>query len=189
MYNVAQYEILIKERLSEYRYYHSMCVAKRAVQLAEKYHQNTEKAYIAGVLHDVTKEESVEKQKELILSDGITVSDVENKVNNVLHQMSGAVFVKNKLEITDNDIVSGIRYHTTGKANMTVFETITYLADFTSEDRKYPDVEIMRQKTDTSLIDGLYYSLRYTISSLTQKGVLIHPDTINCYNWVLEQMK
>ncbi len=189
MYDFSEYENFIKNRLSEHRYFHSVCVAQRAAELAEKYYQNPKKAYLAGILHDVTKEESLENQLRIISSSKIEMTEVELNTPNVYHQISGAAFVKDELKIQDKDIISGIRYHTTGKSDMTIFEAIIYLADFTSKDRNYPDVEIMRKKTDASLLEGLYYSLRYTISNLTEKGVLIHPDTLNCYNWVLGQIE
>ena len=187
MYNIEEYEKLIKETLSPYRYNHSMCVAKKAAELAKKHGIDEEKAYVAGILHDVTKEMPYDEQKKLIEKyEKMTDLEINNK--KVYHQMSGAAFVQSELEITDADIISGIRYHTTGRENMTLFEMIIYLADFTSADRSYPDVDIMREKTDNNLLDGMLYSLSYTINSIVSKGRQIHPDTINCYNWTVKNI-
>lgn len=188
MYNKEEYINLIKSRLSDYRFHHSMCVADRAVELAEKYGLDTEKAYIAGVLHDVMKEDSLDNQRELIESDGYKMTELELGSKNIYHQMSGAMYVKKVLGIADEDIIGGIRYHTTGRANMTIFEMLIYLADFTSKDRNYPDVDIMREKTDASMLDAMLYSLRYTILKLADDNKQIHPDTLDCYNWVLSQI-
>lgn len=188
MYNIDEYVNLIKERLSPYRFNHSMCVAERAEELAKKYNIDPEKAYVAGVLHDITKEDELETQKTEIEADGTKMTTLEISNKNVYHQMSGAAYVKNHLGITDNDIISGIRYHTTGRENMTLFEMLIYLADFTSADRSYPDVEEMRQRTDNSLLDGMLYSLKHTIVDLAGKNKQIHPDTLNCYNWVLGEI-
>lgn len=182
-----KYINLIRERLSDYRFHHSMCVANRAVELAKKYNLDTEKAYAAGILHDIMKEESLDVQRELIESDGYKMSDVELNSKNIYHQMSGAMYVKKVLGIADEDIIGGIRYHTTGRADMTLFEMLIYLADFTSEDRNYPDVDIMRELTDKSLLDGMLYSLQYTIKKLAEDKKQIHPDTLHCYNWVLNR--
>lgn len=186
MYN--RYIDLIKARLSDYRYHHSMCVADRARQLAREHGLDEDKAYLAGILHDIMKEESLESQREIIESRGYTMTPVELASPNVYHQMSGAQYVQDVLGIHDQDIIDGIRYHTTGRANMTEFEMLVYLADFTSADRDYPDVDTMRQKTDASFWDGMLYSLRYTISKLAQQEKQIHPDTLHCYNWVLEEI-
>ncbi len=181
MYDFEKYEKLIEERLSPYRYHHSMCVAKKARELAEKHGVDPDKAYLAGVLHDVTKETDYAVQQKLI-EQFETMTDLERNNKKVYHQMSGAAFVQSELGITDSDIINGVRYHTTGRADMTLFEMIIYLADFTSEDRDYPDVDIMREKTDNNLLDGMLYSLSYTITSIVKQGRQIHPDTINCYN-------
>lgn len=184
-----KYIDIIKERLSEYRFHHSMCVAEKAVELARKHNIDEEKAFVAGILHDIMKEESLETQRIVIEQNGYKMTELELSSPNIYHQMSGAEYVKNVLEIDDEDIVSGIRYHTTGRANMTEFEMLIYLADFTSEDRDYPDVDIMRAKTDVSFLDGMLYSLKYTISKLASQTKQIHPDTLHCYNWVLDEMR
>lgn len=183
-----EYVSLIRDRLSDYRFNHSMCVADKAVELAKKYGVDADKAYVAGILHDVTKEETLGIQRELIESDGTIMTELELGNKNIYHQMSGAAYVRQNLHIDDEDILGGIRYHTTGRANMTDFEMVIYLADFTSADRHYPDVDIMRQETDKGLLDGMLYSLRYTITSLANSNKTIHPDTIHCYNWVVGEI-
>lgn len=189
MYNTDKYIDLIKSRLSEYRFHHSMCVADKAKELAEKYGADEEKAYLAGVLHDVMKEESTEIQLAQMKKSSYKISPVELNNKHVHHQISGALYVRDELGIDDKDIVCGIRFHTTGRADMTLFEMILYLADFTSADRNYPDVDIMRAETDKGLFNGMIYSLRYTIKDIVDKGRQIHPDTIHCYNWVLENIE
>ena len=186
MYNTDEYIELIKGRLSPYRFSHSMRVAARAVELAKRNNLDPQKAYVAGILHDIMKEESLESQQKIIESTGYTMTAVELASPNVYHQMSGAVYVRDILGIDDEDIVGGIRYHTTGRADMTPFEMLIYLADFTSADRDYPDVDIMRKKTDADFFDGMLYSLTYTITKLAQQSKQIHPDTLHCYNWVLD---
>lgn len=185
MYDFERYENLVRERLSAYRFHHSMCVAKKARELAVKHGLNADKAYLAGILHDITKEMPKDEQIRIIEQYDRRLTPVERGNHRVFHQMSGAVYVKNILKIEDEEIVNGIRYHTTGHENMTEFEMLIYLADFTSEDRDYPDVEIMREKTEKSFISGMLYSLKYTIREVVRQERLLHPDTLSCYNWVL----
>ncbi len=189
MYNTDEYIKIIKERLSDYRFHHSVCVAEKARELAEKNNLDEKKAYVAGILHDIMKEEDYEIQRAEIEKAGCVMTPLEKENKKVYHQMSGAAYVKNHLGITDSDIINGIRYHTTGRENMTLFEMIIYLADFTSADRNYPDVEEMRRQTDKSLYDGMLYSLRYTIIDIASHNRQIHPDTLLCYNWVLDKKK
>ena len=189
MYNTEKYIEIIENALSEYRFHHSMCVAEKAEELAKKHGLNAEKAYIAGVLHDITKEMPYDEQCRLIEENGHTLTEAELANKRVLHQMSGAAYVKNVLGITDGEILGGIRYHTTGRANMMVFEMIIYLADFTSADRSYPDVEVMIAETEKGLFSGMLYSLRHTIVSVASENRTLHPDTVHCYNWVLNNLK
>ncbi len=180
---------LIKNTLSEYRFHHSMCVAERARELAKKHGVDENKAYLAGILHDITKEMPNDEQIALIEKYDRKLTYVERGNHRVLHQMSGALYVKHILGIEDEEVISGIRYHTTGRENMTLFEMLIYLADFTSEDRSYPDVDIMRRKTEEDIYSAMLYSLSYTIKSVAEENRFLHPDTLNCYNYILEKMK
>ena len=189
MYEFEKYEALIKKTLSPYRCHHSMCVAKRARELALKNGLDENKAYLAGILHDITKEMPNEEQIALIEKYDRKLSYVELGNHRVFHQMSGALYVRHILRIEDEEIIGGIRYHTTGRENMSDFEMLIYLADFTSEDRDYPDVEIMREKTDRDFLEGMLYSLKYTIKTVVKQERLLHPDTLNCYNWIVNKMK
>lgn len=186
VYNKDYYESLIKSRLSEYRFTHSMNVAKSAVELAEKYGADKEKAYIAGVLHDVMKEENLDVQREFVEKNGEKMTFLELNSKSVYHQMSGSAYAKLELNIDDEDILNAIRFHTTGRRGMTLLEKVIYTADFISAERNYPDVDVMRVKAKVSLEDAMLYSLKYTINDLTSKTAVIHPDTIECYNWIIE---
>lgn len=187
MYNTESYIDLLKSRLSEYRFNHSMNVAKSAVELAEKYGADKEKAYVAGILHDVMKEEELEIQRDYIEKNGEKMTPLELKSKSIYHQMSGSAYAKIELQIDDKDILNAIRYHTTGRKNMSLLEQVIYTADFISAERNYPDVDIMREKAMVSLDDAMLYSLKYTINNLTSKTSVIHPDTLECYNWIIEK--
>lgn len=189
LYNKNEYADIIRKRLSEPRFIHSLNVAEAAFQLAEKYGANCEKAYTAGLLHDIMKEERAEIQREYILHNGEKITVLESLNKQMLHQMSGAAYCRIELGIEDEDILGAIRYHTTGKRDMTLLQKVLYTADFISADRCYPDVSVMREKAQHSLDEAMLYSLKYTIKDLSEKMMLIHPDTLECYNSILEKMK
>ena len=180
---------IIREKLDDYRYNHSLCVADEAKRLAEKYSSDPIKAYHAGLLHDITKNISLEEHLQLVERFGIILSDAEKSSANILHGITGSAYVKYELGIEDDEILSAIRYHTTARANMSLFERIIYLADFTSADRTYPDVDVMRKLVDIDLYEAMHYSLSYTIKSLVTKASAIHPDTLYAYNFVTELLK
>lgn len=182
-----KYESLIKERLSEHRYRHSLNVAESAMMLAKKYGADENKARLAGILHDIMKETPLDIQYEYILNGGESISKLERHNSSVIHQKSGAAYCRTELDITDREVLGAIRWHTTGRRGITLLERVVYTADFISADRNYPDVDEMRRLAQNSLESAMLYSLKYTIHKLVDKTELIHPDTLECYNYLLEE--
>ena len=189
MNNNDEFINIIKERLSEKRFRHSLNVADCARTLAKKYGTDEEKAYTAGILHDIMKEETIDIQRKYMAENGESIREIEFPNPLVYHQVSGAAYCRLVLGIDDEDILSAIRYHTTGHRGMALLEKVVYTADFISADRCYPDVDIMRTKAAESLEKAMLYSLRYTISDLSNWEKAIHIDTVECYNDILENFK
>ena len=183
--NKTDYESLkavLQKRLNEKRYYHSLCVADEAKRLAEKYGGDSDKAYLAGLLHDITKNAPDEEHLQIFEEFGIILTDIEQNAKKLWHAMSGAEYVKNILGINDPEIIDAIRYHTTAKADMSLLAEILYLADFTSKDRDYEDVDVIRAYVDESLCKAFVYALQYSITDLVNQGRAVHPDTVEAYN-------
>ena len=183
--NKTDYESLkavLQKRLNEKRYYHSLCVADEAKRLAEKYGGDSDKAYLAGLLHDITKNAPDEEHLQIFKEFGIILNDIEKNAKKLWRAMSGAEYVKNILGINDPEIIDAIRYHTTAKADMSLLAEILYLADFTSKDRDYEDVDVIRAYVDESLCKAFVYALQYSITDLVNQGRAIHPDTVEAYN-------
>ena len=173
---------LLKERLDEYRFNHSLGVADAAKSLAEKYGYNEDKAYIAGLLHDVTKCENKENQLQILKNGGIILSQVEKSNPKLWHAMTAPVYVKEVLGIEDEEILSSLRYHTTGKKDMSLLDMIVYIADYISAERNYGDVEVMRELSGENLEKAALYSLKYTLSKLSKDNLVIHNDSLAFYN-------
>lgn len=182
MNNIKEYKELLEKRLNKGRYYHSLCVADEAKRLAEKYGGNEEKCYLAGLLHDITKNASYEEHLSIFKDNNITLSQIEMSAEKLWHAVSGALYIKNNLNINDTEILDAVRYHTTAKADMSLTAKILYLADFTSKDRNYPDVNIIRNLVDKSLDEAFIYALKYSIIDLTERSKAIHPDTVAAFN-------
>lgn len=185
MQNYDKYKEILKGRLTEKRYFHSLCVANEAKRLAEKYGGNAEKCYLAGLLHDITKNASDEEHLQIFETFGIILSVVEKNAKKLWHAMSGQAYIKNVLMIDDAELLDAIRYHTTAKADMSTTSKILYLADFTSRDRDYPDVDVIRRLVDISLDDALVYALKYSINDLLEQSRAVHPDTVAAYNFTV----
>ena len=180
-----EYKEILSKRLDKDRYYHSLCVADEALRLAEKYGGDTEKCYLAGLLHDITKNATTEEHLQIFESFGIMLSVIEKNAMKLWHAISGTAYIENFLEIKDVEILDAVRHHTTAKADMSLTAKILYLADFTSKDRNYPDVNIMRRLVDKSLNEAFVYALKYSIIDLTERLKAIHPDTVAAFNQVV----
>lgn len=182
-YKIDEYKAILKERLYEKRYHHSLCVADEAKRLAEIYGADAEKAYLAGLLHDITKNSSSEEHLKIFSDFGIILSSIEQNAEKLWHAMSGAAYVKEILKINDSEIIDAIRYHTTAKKDMSLFTKILYIADFTSVDRDYSDVDVLRKVlNENSLEEAIIYALKYSINELMEDEKAIHPDTLEAYN-------
>ena len=90
--------------------------------------------------------------------------------------------MKNNLDVDDEDILNAVRYHTTGRANMSLLEKIIFVADFTSEERTYNGVATMRKKSKENLEEAMLYGFKFTFKDLSKRELAIHPDELACYN-------
>ena len=100
--------------------------------------------------------------------------------------MSAPVFLRKNGIITDEEILGAIRWHTTGKAGMSLMEKIIYTADFISADREYPGVDTVRKLAEISLEHAMLYTCRYTIEDLVRHDRPVHPSTMELYNDLLQ---
>lgn len=185
--NVEFLEIL-KTRLTSQRLYHSICVAEQAKHLAEIFGGDAEKAYTAGLIHDIMRYEPPEKMLELIENDGQFLTESEKNITVTLHAIAGEVFLRKELGVTDKDILSAVRWHTTGKEDMSLLEKIIYVADLTSEDREYPDIIEVRAMAEESLDKTCLRGLSFTIEDNAKKCRPIHIDTVKAFNFLAERI-
>lgn len=177
-----EYKKILQKRLTPKRYNHSLCVADEAVRLALKYGGDPDKAYLSGLLHDITKNATEQEHLQIFSEFGIMLNDIEKNAEKLWHAISGAAYIERVLSIKDQEIITAVRYHTTAREDMTQLEKLLYLADFTSADRDYDDIDIMRQKVEISMEAALDYALSYTINDLVSRGKPLHLDTVKAYN-------
>ena len=146
---------------------------------------DVEKIKTAALLHDCAKyneEYFFEKYKKYCdFSDEI----IENK--SILHSFLGPIVAKYEYGIYDEEILNAIKYHTTGRENMTDFEKIIFLADACEEKRDYEGVEKLRALAFKNLDDAVLFSLDETIKSLVDRKMLIFPLTIKARNYLLRE--
>ncbi|MDR0197664.1 MAG: bis(5'-nucleosyl)-tetraphosphatase (symmetrical) YqeK [Oscillospiraceae bacterium] len=188
----AEYEPLIKKMLSKKRYVHSVNVADMCVYLAKRYGEDAGRAYTAGILHDIMKERPPEELLERAAGSGLSPDPVELAVPALRHAVAGGHYAKSELGITDGDVINSIRFHTIGRANMTLLEKIVYLGDLVSKERDFPDVEKHRDYVNKDLDFAMYQALKLAITDTLRKNGKIPAYTLqayNCYNEFCKENK
>ncbi len=174
----------LKDNLSEKRYIHSIGTAECARDLAIKFGLDSEKAYMAGLLHDCAKCFSNEKLLEII-NNNLNVQKIELMNYKTLHAPVSAYIAKNNFGVEDNEILSAIRWHTLGKIDMTDFEKIIFLADKIepkTRDKDYLEEVRDYLKEENGLNKAMLKCYKETIKSLVKRDLKICPVTIDIYN-------
>ncbi|TWJ52776.1 hypothetical protein CHCC5024_1119 [Bacillus licheniformis] len=171
----------VKEQLTEQRYIHTVGVMETAVKLAERFGADLKKAEIAAIFHDYAKFRPKEEMKQIIL-DGGGPLEVLNFHHELWHAPAGATLVKTEVGITDEDILSAIRFHTSGRPNMTLLEKVVYVADYIEPGRRFPGVEEVRTLAEEDLDSALIQALKNTITFLISKNQAVYPETVATYN-------
>ena len=172
----------IKEALSKKRYVHSRNVADLSRELAELYGEDAEKAYFAGLVHDIAKELPRGEQHTLAARSKLAVSPIELSSPPLLHAIAGAQLLHERFGVDDKAVLEAVRYHTVGAGGMSKLAQIVYLADLTSADRTYKDVKKYRKFVHTSLEKGMLEALRFALFDAAAKGNTIPLSTVEAYN-------
>ena len=161
---------------------HVTGVESQAVMLAMQWGIDPETAAVAGILHDITKAQSKEKQLKLCRKYGIILEKAEEENPSLLHARTGAALAKDRFGVSD-EIVEAIRWHTTGKPDMNTLEKILYLADYTEPNRDFEGVEELRALCFEDLDKAMALGLQMSIDDLNERGKPIFHDTMDAYNW------
>ncbi len=171
----------VRSRLSDFRFYHSQCVAAAAKALAARYGWNEADAFLAGMAHDILKEQPRAEALCYFEENGVALTPLERRCPKLWHAMAGEIWLRAHYDLPP-EIYTAVRYHTTGRENMSLPEKILFVADFISDDRDYPGVDGMRARAGQSLELAMLEGLRFTIEDLAKDGRPIHPDTLDAYN-------
>ncbi len=166
------------------RYLHSVAVAHLAAAYAVSVGLSPERALIAGILHDCAKAYSDEQLVADCDKYAISVTEVERRNGFLLHGKLGAFYAKTKYFITDEEILSAISYHTTGRPGMTDLEKIVFLADFLEPFRTQPtkpELNEIRKIAFCDIDKAVYLALKNTLRYLTECGQEMDMTTVDTY--------
>lgn len=175
----------IKNILSEKRFYHSICVMERSRELAKKYGANVEVAEKIGIAHDVAKEMTEEAKLEYVKENNIEIDDIEKKNTPLLHAKIGKDIAIKKFGFNES-MGQAIANHTTGNKNMDIYSKILFIADRTSKDRKFDDLEELNKIVEEKDINkAVIYILDKKIELQIKKKATIHINGIIARNDIL----
>ncbi len=175
----------MKELLDEELFLHSEGVAGAARQLACSYGADGDKACLAGYLHDYGKRYSAKELARLAAQMQVKIDPVSLKEPRLLHAPVGALLLKRDLGLDDEDILTAVRFHTTGVPGMSLLDKILYLADYIEPGRDYEGVSEIRKLAENSLEQALLAAVDNTIRSVLRRGLLLHPDSVRFRNSIL----
>ena len=160
---------------------HSFSTALCGVCLAKRVCVDTHKATTALLLHDIGKYVTKEQAEEMgVKFDG----RIDGMPLPIRHAEIGAEILRQLLGITDEDIVEAVRWHTTGKPDMTPLEKVVYLADYIEPLRSFPTVEVLRKATEKSIDDGLRAALANSVEHVGADE--LYPATAEAYEYYKE---
>lgn len=173
------------------RVQHTLGTRDTALMLAARHFPDLDKNAVeaAAILHDVTKALTFEEHKELCAKYGVVLEKSVLSAPRVYHQITGALVAKHKFNLTD-EAVNAIRYHTTGRANMSPLELVLLFADYIEPYRKYDGCDLLRDNYEQlyaandefALEKAIVKAFSMTIIEIIDKEEFIHPDIIFARN-------
>ena len=187
----------VSEGMSEKRFRHTAAVEKMAARLGELYAPDKiDILRAAALLHDITKEYSSEKQLQICREFGIIISKQDILTPKTFHAKTAAALIPTRYpEFADPEVISAVRWHTTGRADMSLLEKIVYLADYIDESRKFDDCVTLRHmfwdacpekmtedERNIHLTKTLIVSFDMTLAGLIKECAPISDDTFKARN-------
>ncbi len=187
----------VRSGMSEWRFTHTAEVEKMAARLGELYAPDKlPMLRAAALLHDITKEKSPEEHIEILLSHGAKVTDFDYASPKTLHARTAELIVADEFpEFADDELLSAVRRHTTGDAEMNVCDAIIYLADYIDMSRKFPDCVYLREyfwgkepekmseeERIKHLWQTLVMSFDMTLKALIEEGSPVSVETVGARN-------
>ncbi|WP_046173892.1 bis(5'-nucleosyl)-tetraphosphatase (symmetrical) YqeK [Domibacillus indicus] len=172
---------IVKAQLTDKRYVHTLGVTETAVNLAKQYGADIQKAELAAIFHDYAKFRPKEEMKKILLEEkeDDRLFDFHHEL---WHAPAGAVLVRREAGIKDKEVLSAIRWHTTGRPGMTLLEKIVYLADYIEPGRLFPGVEEVRKIAEQNLNQAVLAAVKNSILFLMGKQQPVFPVTMDTYN-------
>ncbi len=166
---------LLKKHVKGEKFQHSLGVEQTALELAERYGASRDRAGLAGLLHDITKQ--MDNAKMAAAYGIISLSE------KTLHAPVAACWLKEQDIVTDGEVLTAIKYHTTGRADMTLLEKVIYMADYIEPGRDFEGVREVRRAAYEDIDRAMLMGITMSLEDILQRGTLIDPDSVAAYNY------
>ena len=167
---------------------HVLGTEEEAVRLARRYGVDEQEARTAALLHDCTKKLGLDEQLALCRQYGVQLDAMQTWALKLQHAITGAEVARDVFGVSDA-VYEAIRWHTTGKADMTKLEKVIYLADYIEPTRDFPGVEELRKAVYEDLDRGLLLGLQMSVQEMENWGNPVHEDTLRARDFLAEQLR
>lgn len=179
LYKKDAYTEYLKNNLTEKRLVHTINVVVAAMKKAKDLGLDEKKVYLSALLHDCAKYLDHTKVDGFILPNGVPAP--------VVHSFLGAYVAQKELGITDQEILDAIRFHTSGKADMTTLGKLIFVADMVEKDRNYEGVEILRKLYAASDFEKCFIEcLKEEFLHLLNKKQYIYEQTLDAFRYYVK---
>ncbi|MBQ8217444.1 MAG: nicotinate (nicotinamide) nucleotide adenylyltransferase [Oscillospiraceae bacterium] len=168
--------------LSWHRVAHATGCESESVKLAMHYGEDAELAAEAAILHDITKKLKYDEQLILCREYGIICDKAQLENEKLLHALTGAALAADRFGVCEA-VREAIRWHTTGKPDMSILEKIIYLADYIEPTRDFEGVEKLRELAYENLDEAMILGLEMGLEELSRCGIEPHKDSAEALNW------
>lgn len=174
----------LKTKINDKRIEHSLGVEYTAACMAMVHGEDVDKARLAGLLHDCAKGIPTKEKLEKARKHGLSISKFEERNPDMLHAKLGAFYARYKYDVTDEDILNAICYHTTGRPNMSLLEKIIFVADYIEPNRKMlKDMDEIRKEAFLDIDKCVTHILRNTLDYLEKTTNEMDYMTQMTYNY------
>lgn len=176
----------LQSALSIKRYIHTLGVAEEAVKLAERYgtEQDKDRALVAALLHDCAKDYPKELKVRLCKEYHIELDEIMKNQIDLCHAFLGAEIAKREYFVDDEVVLEAIKYHTTGKKQMSLLDKIIFIADYIDPNRDYfEQAEEAKRLAYVDLDLAMKYILEETIEHINGKKKELHPLSLEALEY------
>lgn len=184
--DVAQARAALAQRLSKKGYVHSVAVAETAAELAEAYGVETEDAYLAGLLHDWSRDVGPDRLLEEARRRGMEITAADEAVPYLLHARVGAAELSEHFPSIPQRVLRAVERHTFGAPEMTDLDRVVYLADALEPGRDTRAARELRAEVGHLPLHELYArAYAASVEQIVRSRRQIHAATVGSWNAIV----